>query len=160
MGTEQITFKEFLKRDPDYIRIYQDKDSETWRLYGSVDTDVKVFNEVKRQNILFEVIPEDIKIHLSVSKAWDNKSDYSNPEQLNFHNSNADTLKTLLSHKPTELWLDYWYNCTSENSRKIGAKCEYIKVEGRKFNKNGKLTKVHRVGFTTPSYFGTIRSKY
>ena len=158
--TEQITFKEFLKRNPDYIRIYQDKDSELWRLYGSAETDVKVFGTMKKETHIFEVIPEDIKIHLSVSKGWTDKKEYANPQQLNFHHANNETLKTLLSHKPTELWLDYWYNSTSDNSIKEGAICEYVKVEGRKFNKNGKLTKVHRVSFTQPSYFGTIRSRY
>jgi len=158
--TEQISFKEFMKRNPDYIRIYHDTETDTWRLYGSVDVDVKVFGETKRENVIFEVIPEDIEIHLSVSKGWEDKTQYKLPSQLNFHHTNTETLKTLLSHKPSKLYLDYWYNSYSDNSKKIGAKCEYIKVEGRKFNKNDKLLKVHRVGFTTPSYFGTIRSTY
>ena len=154
---EQVNFKEFMKRDPGYIRIY--KDSDTWRLYGSSDIEVKVFSGTQRQNVLYEVQEEDIKINVSYSQGWDDKTVYSKPTQLNF-NGDCDTLKTLLAHNPSELVIDYWANNMSESGKRQGHKCETVIIRGNKYNKNGKLVKSHRVGFNTPSYFGSIASRY
>ena len=157
---EQVNFKEFMKRRPDYIRIYKEKETDTWRLYGSSDIDLKVFNEMKKQNVIYEVIEEAIKINVSYSKGWDDKNTYKEPTQLNFHHSDCETLKTLLDHNFKELNITYWPNSTSENSRRQNAKCELVLIRGLKFNKNGKLLKSHRISLTTPSYFGSIASRY
>jgi len=155
---EQISFKEFMKRDPDYIRIY--KECDNWMLYGSADIEVKVFGRTERQTAIFEVEKEGIKINVSYSRAYDDKKTYSDPTQLNFHSSDCETFKTLLAHNPSDLYVDYWANNTSENSRRQGVICETIRVKGSSFNKAGKLVKTHSVGFTTPSYFGSIASRY
>ena len=155
---EEISFKEFMKRDPDYIRIYKNELNQ-WILYGSSDVEVKVFGKQERQTVLYEVLKDEVNIYVSYLKGWDDKTEYVNPKQFNFHSSDCETLKTLLSHNITELNLEYWANNQSENAKAQNQRCETIRITANKY-KTGKLLKTHRIGFNTPSYFGSIASKY
>jgi len=147
-----------MKRDPEYIRLY--KECDMWKLYGSSDIEVKVFGRTERQTAIYEVEEEGIKVNVSYNRAYDDKKTYSDPTQLNFHSGDCETLKALLSHNPNTLNVDYWANNISENSKRQGAICETIRVKGISFNKAGKLVKSHSVNFNTPSYFGSIASRY
>jgi len=153
MTVEGITFKEFMKRDPKYIRIWRDLD-QSWRLYGSSDVDVKIYGKTETQNICYQVLLGEIQINVNYRQSYEDKTQYNKPTQLNFHDGDCDTLKTLLAHNPDTLSLEYWLENLSENARKQNQHCETMRITGSRKNKT------HKVHMDKPHYFGSFGSRY
>lgn len=150
---QEITLKQLVKYDPDYLRLFFDPDTGEWKLYASIKETVKVLGKPQEQES--PAIVSDIKIGFT---HIDRTGKYAEPTQLNFHYTDADTLKTLLAHYPQILSVEHYPNSLSTAAKKwAGLTTEVITIKGRRWSKDGlKVTKENRVSFTTPSFFGTI----
>jgi len=150
---QEITLKQMVKYDPDYLRLFLDPDSGEWRLYALIKETVKVLGKPQDQES--PAIISDLKIGFTHN---DRTGEYAEPKTLNFHYTDADTLKTLLAHYPQTLSIEYYPSNLTENAKKHhNVNTETIIIKGRRWHKDGyKVTKENRVSFNTPSYFGTI----
>ena len=120
---KDITLKELVKLNPDYINIRFNEDQ--WEIYASKEQEVKVFDQIQRLEAEFVVRDTPIGVYPRDTEIT--------PKGFSFSRyDNCDTVKCLLAHKPDSIIIDYWKNNQSEYLKKNGISVETITVKGYK----------------------------
>jgi len=136
---KDITLKELVKLNPDYITIRLN-DGE-WEIYASKEQEVKVFGEIQRLDGEFLVKDTPISVYARDAETA--------PKGFSFSRyGDCETLKCLLSHKPDSLIIDYWKNNNSDYLTRNNISIETITVKGYKGKKGYYEVKINKARST------------
>ncbi len=102
----QLTLKQFIKKNPDYICI----DFNDNTLVGSA-----------HNQWFYTEIELSQSVHYTTKKVT----------EINLHRGDTQNLLTLLRLNPSALLIDYWYENNSQIIKESGLNCESLRITGR-----------------------------
>jgi hypothetical protein len=128
METEigKVTLKEFVKYNPDYIRVYPKQN----KLYGIAKNISVTVNGIKKQCEV--TIETEIPVFLYIQdNFYESKDTRDIPIEIHLHSSEARSLLTLLALNPLSLEIRYWHNGMSKEwTAKHDLKMEALYISG------------------------------